>query len=225
MPPFHPFLRIFDSWDTEFKRSPAQVSSKPTQGSQKIIKRGEKSFKSNDEVVNIQEWPKAIVDMVNPSSWAVSVTEHRKESEVVRCSAEQPDGAKESIESQPSLVPPIEQIPNEVFSMIFREYVLQRCPLWTLMFVNHRWREVALTTPDLWSTVEVTNQEELYHRARRVYISRDAGTLKIALELSGATPLHARIRLKGGILSPIINVQQLLVNLFQPPTSNRIRQL
>jgi hypothetical protein len=54
-----------------------------------------------------------------------------------------------------SSLSPIAKAPNEVLSHIFQEYVSMNLSPWLLTRVSMRWRQVAISTPSLWSRIAI----------------------------------------------------------------------
>jgi hypothetical protein len=54
-----------------------------------------------------------------------------------------------------SSLSPIAKAPNEVLSHIFQEYVSMNLSPWLLTRISMRWRQVAISTPSLWSRIAI----------------------------------------------------------------------
>ncbi|PVF95722.1 hypothetical protein CPB86DRAFT_562477 [Serendipita vermifera] len=57
----------------------------------------------------------------------------------------------------------IAKTPNEILSLIFREYIEMDYSVWDLVLVSEQWKQVAFATPHLWSAVTIRDNS-IYFR-------------------------------------------------------------
>jgi hypothetical protein len=132
---------------------------------------------------------------------------------------------------------PVNRLPAEMLSEIFRYYVESNMCPWTLVKVCKRWQETALRTPHLWGNIVFTNDDALINNADcwivdgRRQFSRDNQQLclnlsqvKAALTRSGVLPLEVAIQHFDDQL-PNSDIESVIALLVKDPTSRRIRSL
>ncbi|PVF95745.1 hypothetical protein CPB86DRAFT_827722 [Serendipita vermifera] len=92
----------------------------------------------------------------------------------------------------------VHKVPDEVLSLIFREYVDMNLSVWDLVDVCAKWQDAAFGTPHLWSTINITwrrfrgDNERIYHY-RRSHLCSEQSYLKTILGRCGSVPLDVTL--------------------------------
>ncbi|KAG8807812.1 hypothetical protein FRC17_004257 [Serendipita sp. 399] len=132
------------------------------------------------------------------------------------------------------LLVPVARIPVDVLSLIFQEYVSMECSAWILVLVCEHWKATALSTASLWGQICISvlpgnSYMHIHHTiggdvgVARSYLAYQVCStideLKAALMRSKMADLHIRVSLHNSTEV----AQQLLMRVFDPATSPRIR--
>ncbi|PVF95729.1 hypothetical protein CPB86DRAFT_799464 [Serendipita vermifera] len=100
---------------------------------------------------------------------------------------------------------PMSRAPDEVFSLIFQEFVAMDELPWYLTRISIRWRKVAITTPSLWGYIQLADSSHglsftsfndrgtlrSFHGKTSLCFTVDA--LRLVLRYSGTTALHVTV--------------------------------
>ncbi|KAL0960543.1 hypothetical protein HGRIS_005581 [Hohenbuehelia grisea] len=105
------------------------------------------------------------------------------------------------INAHKAVTSPIRRVPPEILAVIMKLAVsgqqlqisspenLRKHGLWLLALVSRSWRDIALSLPDLWSVIEISNETAKWQNGIRV--------LEVVLERSKQAPLMFKLELDG----------------------------
>ncbi|PVF95725.1 hypothetical protein CPB86DRAFT_787735 [Serendipita vermifera] len=130
----------------------------------------------------------------------------------------------------------MEKVPNEVLGMIFHEYTNADLPVWDLVCVSKRWRQVAFRTPSLWNRLLIAPS---FHEQRRVWCQQDnmfnsyLGNRHVCLDEMDLDRFTGRckgtlldVRIYSGMLDwAYMSAIECLKRLMQPSVVERIEVL
>jgi hypothetical protein len=127
----------------------------------------------------------------------------------------------------------IQKLPNELLSDTFRYYVDLGDSPWRLTFVCKRWRDVALTTPSLWTSITITigrrsgdirwdyfGTTKYSHGSSS--LCHNIEEMEDAMCRAGVLPLQVHIVSYEDFLHPI---SPLMSELFGSPSVDQIEEL
>jgi F-box-like len=130
-----------------------------------------------------------------------------------------------------TIVGPIQTLPTELLSEIFRYYVDSNGSPWHLVKVSRTWKQIAMMTPHLWYHIMVIDDTRpaypylvvdgtIQYCPGNIQVCDDSTQLLASIQRSGMLPLNIIINCKGGSTVFL----SLLRTLFES-TSERIRHL
>lgn len=119
-----------------------------------------------------------------------------------------------------AMISPLKYFPNELIAKIFEEYAagLSRPP-WHLGHICSRWREVALTTPNIWNTVVVRLDESYlsFDEEEVLFLRGAKGSTSCILSLGWSSPaIYSFLPIFNRYASSIHHLSMKAVDVFLP---------